>query len=138
MNNAKLFSAYRAAHTIAETMTESIRHVSVIMTPQGQILGSGQNFRKKTHPFNQKNGYAYNALHSEVAAWLSVRWYDYNRLILINFRFNNYLELRFSKPCKYCSNFVQETFERTYYSLNSTAAINEETIDKLFRRFYYE
>lgn len=137
MNKAKLSSAYKVAYSIAETMNESIRHVSVILTPQGQVLASGQNHRNKTHPLNQQFGYAYNRLHSEVAAWLAIRWQEYNRMILINFRFNNVLQLRMSKPCQYCQVFVPTIFEQTWFSINCDTQITETNINDYFRRFYY-
>lgn len=134
MNNQKLISAYKIARTLAETMEESIRHVSIIMSPQGNFLASGINSRIKTHPLNNVFNYPYEALHSEMAAFLAIRWNSDKRLILINFRFNNHLQLRFSKPCKYCQKFIPQVFEKTWYSLETDSDI---IIENNFRRFYY-
>lgn len=89
------------------------RHVSIIIKNKG-IVGVGTNV-KKTHAFNERNGYQESYLHSEAAAYANIK-FRVGKFILLNFRFNRQGELRNSRPCKYCYAFCVNIFNEIWYS----------------------
>lgn len=99
-------------------------HVSFITTPQGILLASGVN-ETKTHPQLIKLNYPYELIHSEMAAYMSIRWKAPRRMVLLNFRINNQGVLRFAKPCFHCMKWVTDVFEEIWFSTN------EEIMEKL-------
>ena len=93
-------------------------HVSIITTKTGQYLSCGVN-GTKTHPLNQRFNYRNNEIHSELAAYLGIRWKE-TPFNLINFRFNKQFELRLSKPCNCCMNLLSTigNLNEIWYSTN--------------------
>lgn len=119
MNKLAVYNFVPLARTIAqESPIFQFKHVSFITDRNGVLLSIGFN-QPKTHPLLKRFGYRGDQIHSEMAAYLGVRWYEYKRMNLINFRFNNQLELRFSRPCKYCLSWVPDIFEEIWYSTDN-------------------
>jgi hypothetical protein len=107
------------ARAIADVEFDSdfqFRHVSLIIKNKS-IVGVGTNVRK-THTFNERNGYKEAYLHSEAAAYANIK-YKNGPFVLLNFRFNKNGELRNSRPCKYCYAFCVNIFDEIWYSTDN-------------------
>lgn len=77
------------------------------------------NNSPRTHPLAKKMGYWFDELHSELAAYLSIRHFNTNDMVLVNFRFNNTGQLKLSRPCKRCITWCPLTFGEVWYSNNN-------------------
>ena len=107
-----------ALHSPFSSLRKDQHHVSLLLTKSGKFLTIGMNMHK-THPLNSRYGWRGTSIHSELSAYLTVRWLSVN-FHLINFRFNPKGELRNSRPCNCCVGFLEST-ERllnVYYSTN--------------------
>mgnify|MGYP000910464837 CR=1 FL=1 len=91
------------------------RHVSLIFL-RGRLISAGQNRRDKTHPLAEKYNYLFGCPHSELDAWTKIRHFDYDKLVLINYRFSNKSVLGMSKPCQHCMKWCEAIFHRMWYS----------------------
>ena len=95
----------------------SKRHVSLIVDKVGNVFSHGRN-GVKTHPLSEKYGYRYGEMHSELDAFTRLPYYTRCRddLILVNFRFNRFGEMRMSRPCVKCTPWCTAIFSRIFYS----------------------
>tara|TARA_Y100000592_G_scaffold32122_1_gene51114 strand:- start:1252 stop:1635 length:384 start_codon:yes stop_codon:yes gene_type:complete len=101
---------------ISREVCRSKRHVSLITTKKGSILACGTN-QFRTHPLAKQYGYRYDEVHSELDALLKLpKGADRNDLILLNFRFNRFGDMRISKPCCLCLPWCQAVFSDIFYS----------------------
>ena len=92
------------------------KHVSLITTRKGAILAYGTN-QLRTHPLAKQYGYRYDEVHSELDALLKLpKGADRNDLVLLNFRFNRFGDMRISKPCCLCLPWCQAVFSDIFYS----------------------
>lgn len=94
------------------------KHMSFIVQ-RSNIITIGFNDYQKTHPISRNLKYKFDAMHSELDAFLKVRWsnIDLSKCELINIRINRFGELRMAKPCKRCLHFLKLlNFQRIWYS----------------------
>lgn len=93
------------------------KHVSLILH-KNKIISIGRNYFK-THPIAKEIGYPFDEMHSELDAFRKVpkNLRDEN-LILLNFRFNQFGEMRMARPCNLCTGWCKEVFHTIYYSTN--------------------
>ena len=101
------------AMPIAIKNERSKKHVSFILR-KGELVSFGVN-KMKTHPLAKKYGYRYNEIHSELDALLKYKG-PRDKLVLVNFRFNRYGEMRMSKPCVKCMPWCVALFDKIIYS----------------------
>jgi hypothetical protein len=103
------------AKPLSMAMKRQKKHTSLIIYKR-KVVAVGQNIFK-THPNSLRLGYKYGEMHSELDAFRKI---PYNlrgeKLILLNFRFNKFGELRNSKPCPICSKWCSEIFHKIYYT----------------------
>jgi hypothetical protein len=103
------------AKPLSMAMERQKKHISLVIYKR-KIISIGQNIFK-THPTTVKLGYRVNDMHSELDAFRKVpKNLRDEKLILVNFRFNRFGNLRNSKPCPVCSKWCQEVFHEIYYS----------------------
>jgi hypothetical protein len=104
-----LRTLYERAVVLSKECETKKRHVSFILSSYtGDILAHGVN---RPAPVYDR----YRSLHSEDAARLSLGAYE-GEITLVNFRLNTRGDLRNSKPCPLCAEWVYPTFDRVYYS----------------------
>ena len=89
------------------------KHVSLIIR-KGELVSFGIN-KLKTHPLAKIYGYRYNEIHAELDALLKYKG-PKDKLILINFRFNRFGDMRMSKPCELCLPWCSAVFDSIVYS----------------------
>ena len=89
----------------------------MIVDKVGNILSHGRN-GVKTHPLSEKYGYRYGEMHSELDAYTRLPYTvrSRNDLILVNFRFNRFGEMRMSRPCLKCMPWCSAIFMKIIYS----------------------
>ena len=109
----KLDKYINAALPIAVDNTRKKKHVSLIVR-KGDIVSVGIN-KIKTHPLAKKYGYRYNEMHSELDALLKYKG-SKDKLVLVNFRFNRFGDMRMSKPCCLCMPWCTAVFDKIVYS----------------------
>ena len=106
----------KLAQNEARNIDRQFRHVSIITNHRGNIIAIGSN-KYKTHPLTKALGYRGVVVHSELHAFTKLSYTDKQlRLYLFNYRFNNNLEMRLSRPCKNCLPWCIEIFEDIYYT----------------------
>jgi len=91
------------------------KHTSLIIR-KGNIVSIGKNVFK-THPVAKRYGYRYDEVHSELDALLKYKG-SKDSLILFNFRFNRFSEMRMSKPCEKCLPWCNALFDEIWYTTN--------------------
>ena len=101
------------AMPMAVQSTRKKKHVSLIIR-KGELVSFGVN-KMKTHPLAKRYGYRYNEVHSELDALLKYKG-PKDKLVLLNFRFNRFGEMRMSKPCKLCMPWCSAVFDKIIYS----------------------
>lgn len=107
--------AMETAWAAAQEIQRKKKHVSVVYK-KNQIIAIGTN-DYKTHPQAQKLGYRFSEVHSELDAYNKVPFHRRTgKLILLNFRFNRFGDLRMSKPCRLCMPWCSVIFDQIYYS----------------------
>jgi len=95
------------------------KHVSLITNRKGAVLAYGTN-QFRTHPLAKQYGYFFDEVHSELDALLKIpKGADRNKLVLINFRFNRFEDMRMSKPCCLCIPWCKAVFSDIFYSTNN-------------------
>jgi len=92
------------------------KHDSVIVR-KNEIVPIGTN-HFRTHPMAKKYGYRFDEVHSELDALLRYKGPKDN-LVLLNFRYNRFGDMRMSKPCRFCLPWSIALFDRIYYTTNS-------------------
>ena len=101
------------ATPIATQIPRSQKHVSLIIR-KGQVVSLGTNTRR-THPMAKKLGYRFDEVHSELDALLRYKG-PKGGLTLVNYRMNQFGDLRMSKPCCLCLPWCGAIFDKIYYS----------------------
>ena len=91
------------------------KHVSLIVR-KNEIVSVGTN-HFRTHPLAKKYGYRFDEVHSELDALLRYKGPKDN-LVLINYRFNRFGDMRMSKPCCMCLPWCSAVFDEMWYSTN--------------------
>ncbi len=103
----------------AMAIERSQKHISIVLDKKGKVLSFGKN-GVRTHPEAWKKGYRFAEVHSELDAFLRLpkeRKRDKD-LVLLNFRFNRFGELRISRPCLKCMPWCEAIFGQIIYSMN--------------------
>lgn len=91
------------------------KHISLIIYKR-KIVAIGQNIFK-THPDSMRLGYRCAEMHSELDAYRKIpKSLRGEKLVLLNFRFNRFGNMRNSKPCPVCQKWCSEIFSRIYYT----------------------
>jgi deoxycytidylate deaminase len=92
------------------------KHFSFLIQ-KNRILSIGMNSSVTTHPMNRILGYRADLVHSEMDAYLNVRWMniDFAKCYLVNTRINNFNKFGRSKPCKPCQKLLQKIGIRKVY-----------------------
>ncbi len=112
----KLLKYASIALPISSEICRPKKHVSLITTKKGAILAYGTN-QFRTHPLAKQYGYRFDEVHSELDALLKLpKGADRNDLVLLNFRFNRFGDMRISKPCCLCLPWCQAVFSDIFYS----------------------
>ena len=88
------------------------KHVSLILV-RNNIISVGTN-EQRSHPTAKKLGYRYDEVHSELDALLKCK--ERKNLMLVNFRFNRFGDLRMSRPCSICCPWCKMLFDKIYYT----------------------
>jgi hypothetical protein len=97
-------------------ISRSQKHVSLILDKKGNMLSFGQN-AARTHPLAAQYGYRFNEVHSELDAYLKIpRSLRTSDLILVNYRFNRFGNLRMSRPCSKCLPWCKAIFRHIVYT----------------------
>jgi len=91
------------------------KHVSLIVR-KNEIVSVGTN-HFRTHPLAKKYGYRFDEVHSELDALLRYKGPKDN-LVLVNYRFNRFGDMRMSKPCCNCLVWCEALFDDIWYSTN--------------------
>ena len=91
------------------------KHVSLIVR-KNEIVSVGTN-HFRTHPLAKKYGYRFDEVHSELDALLRYKGPKDN-LVLVNYRFNRFGDMRMSKPCCMCLPWCSAIFDEMWYSTN--------------------
>tara|TARA_R100001015_G_C4609930_1_gene165242 strand:+ start:316 stop:684 length:369 start_codon:yes stop_codon:yes gene_type:complete len=91
------------------------KHTSIILR-KNEIVSVGTNLNR-THPLAKKYGYLFDEVHSELDALLRYKGPKDN-LILINYRFNRFGDMRMSKPCRKCTPWCVGVFDKIWYTTN--------------------
>lgn len=103
------------AKPLSMAMERQKKHISLVIYKR-KIIAVGQNIFK-THPDTFRLGYRVADMHSELDAFRKIPNNLRNKkLILINFRFNRFGNIRNSKPCFICSKWCNEVFHQIYYT----------------------
>jgi hypothetical protein len=103
------------AKPLSMAMERQKKHISLVIYKR-KIISIGQNIFK-THPSTVHLGYRTADMHSELDAFRKIpRNLRNEKLILVNFRFNRFGNLRNSKPCPVCSKWCGEIFHKIYYT----------------------
>ena len=114
------------------TIDRSQKHISIILDRKGKILSFGRN-GVRTHPEAAKKGYRFDEVHSELDAFLKVprdKRRNPKDLVLLNFRFNRFGDLRISRPCLKCMSWCEALFGQMIYSTNGGfVRIKKDRID---------
>ena len=91
------------------------KHVSLIVRKNEIVSVGTHHFR--THPLAKKYGYRFDEVHSELDALLRYKGPKDN-LVLVNYRFNRFGDMRMSKPCCMCLPWCSAVFDEMWYSTN--------------------
>ena len=89
------------------------KHVSIILR-KNEIVSVGTN-NNRTHPLAKKLGYRFDEVHSELDALLRYKG-PKDSLVLANFRFNRFGDMRKSKPCCKCLPWCVALFKDIWYT----------------------
>lgn len=113
----KLDDYAKMAFPRALEISRSQKHVSLILDRKGNVLSVGNN-NHRMHPEAAKIGYRFDELHSELDAMLRLHPRDKHSksLILFNFRFNRFGDIRMSRPCAKCMPWCTALFKRIIYT----------------------
>lgn len=111
------------ATPIATQIPRSQKHVSLIIR-KGQVVSLGTNTRR-THPMAKKLGYRFDEVHSELDALLRYKG-PKDSLVLANFRFNRFGDMRMSKPCCKCLPWCVALFKDIWYTTDDGLINYEE------------
>jgi hypothetical protein len=105
-----------AALSMSKEIQRTKRHVSIITNKKGVVLSCGTN-QYRTHPLAKQYGYRFEEVHSELDALLKLpQGVSKNNLVLMNFRFNRFGDMRMSKPCNLCLPWCEAVFNEIFYS----------------------
>ena len=115
VNNIDDFA--RLAFPYALEIERSQKHISLITDRKGNVLSVGTNDRK-IHTEAAKIGYLFDEVHAELDAMLKLKPHLRNNknLVLLNFRFNRFGDLRMSRPCSKCMPWCKALFKRIIYT----------------------
>ncbi len=107
MNDRILVKIKQITIDLRDLNPESHKHFSFLVI-RNRIISVGMNSMKTTHPLTKGLGYKSDFLHSELDAFLAIRWQDinYNKCVLVNTRINRFLQFGMSKPCDGCMNLL--------------------------------
>jgi hypothetical protein len=112
MHSTKFYKLKDVAKETALGNGRQKKHVSLIIV-RNRIISIGTN-QHKSHPRARQIGYRYDEVHSELDAL--IRCKERKNLVLVNFRFNRFGEMRISRPCDLCTPWCKMIFDRIYYS----------------------
>ena len=106
------------AYPICLRMNRQKKHVSFVLH-KNRVVSVGRNVFK-THPLAKEYGYQFNEMHSELDAFRKVpKSLRGEKLTLLNFRFNRFVDFRNSKPCPVCAKWCGEIFHKIYYTTDA-------------------
>ena len=116
MTPIKLDKMKQVAMPVSMQIPRPKKHVSIIVR-KNEIVAVGTNtFR--THPKAKELGYRFDEVHSELDALLRYKGPKDN-LVLLNFRYNRFGDMRMSKPCCKCLPWCVALFDDIWYTTNN-------------------
>ena len=115
MTPTKLDKMKQVAMPVSMSIARPKKHVSIIVRKNEIVSVGTNNFR--THPKAKELGYRFDEVHSELDALLRYRGPKDN-LVLVNYRFNRFGDMRMSKPCCNCLVWCEALFDDIWYSTN--------------------
>jgi hypothetical protein len=88
------------------------KHFS-FLARRNRIICFGTNQKFKSHPDARRNGYRFDAIHSELACMLKARQYDLNwkKVFMINTRIDAHGTIKIAKPCPLCEGWLSLSTE---------------------------
>lgn len=101
------------ARKISETVQRDRVHVSLIVRKNKLITVGTNNW--KTHPKTVELGYMLPYLHSELDAFRKLDG-NFDKLVLMNYRFSKTGHIGMSKPCKFCMPWCINLFDKIFYT----------------------
>jgi hypothetical protein len=101
------------ARKISETVQRDRVHVSLIVRKNKLITVGTNNW--KTHPKTVELGYMLPYLHSELDAFRKMDG-NFDKLVLMNYRFSKTGHIGMSKPCKFCMPWCINLFDKIFYT----------------------
>lgn len=101
------------ARKISETVQRDRVHVSLIVRKNKLITIGTNNW--KTHPKTVELGYMLPYLHSELDAFRKLNG-NFDKLVLMNYRFSKTGHIGMSKPCKFCTPWCINLFDKIFYT----------------------
>lgn len=87
------------------------------------VIAIGINNQNSTHPMNRLFPYKSDNIHSEMDAYIKVRWLDidWKKITLINTRINTKGLFGYSKPCCGCIGLIKRLgIKQVYYTVDSS------------------
>ncbi len=116
MTPTKLEKMKQVAMPVSMSIARPKKHVSIIVR-KNEIVAVGTNtFR--THPKAKELGYRFDEVHSELDALLRYKGPKDN-LVLLNFRYNRFGDMRMSKPCCKCLPWCVALFDKIWYTTDN-------------------
>ena len=115
MTPTKLERIKQIAMPTSMSIARPKKHVSIIVRKNEIVSVGTNNFR--THPKAKELGYRFDEVHSELDALLRYKGPKDN-LVLLNFRYNRFGDMRMSKPCCKCLPWCIALFDDIWYSTN--------------------
>lgn len=113
-DNSKILRWIETGKPICLAIPRNKKHTSLIVR-KSQLVSVGDN-SFKGHPLAQKIGYRFEEQHSELNALLRMPKKDWDKLILINLRFNAKGDMRMARPCKLCQPWCNAIFDEIHYT----------------------
>ena len=101
------------AKQISLTVQRDRVHVSLIVR-KNKLIAVGTN-NWKTHPKTVELGYMLPYLHSELDAFRKMNG-NFDKLVLMNYRFSKTGHIGMSKPCKFCMPWCINLFDKIFYT----------------------
>jgi len=101
------------AKQISLTVQRDRVHVSLVVR-KNKLIAVGTN-NWKTHPKTVELGYMLPYLHSELDAFRKMNG-NFDKLVLMNYRFSKTGHIGMSKPCKFCMPWCINLFDKIFYT----------------------
>lgn len=118
------------AVNLAFVPKQRTKHFSFLVR-KNTIISVGWNNSYKTHPIAKKFGYRFNSIHSELACLINANTIDFSQYKLVNFRLDNELILKNSKPCEICEKLLfHYGISEVFYTTGDNSCVMKKMLIK--------